>query len=123
MGVASEVTDEKIRKKALDNPGEVIRINRSGGSEKVSAARRKALKRSAPKPSRKKLDAAQKRLEQLRCRQESEIAAIERELKSLQAKQADLERRYRKARFEAEEKVEAARADYKAALEEWSPGD
>lgn len=123
MGVASEVTDPKIRKKALDNPGEVFRISRSGGTEKVSVAKRKAPKRSAPKPSRAKLEAAEKRLKQLAAKQEAEMAAMDRELRVLQGKRDKLDRRQAKARSAAEEKVETARSDYEAALDDWSPGD
>ena len=123
MGVASEVTDPKIREQALEHPGEVIRISRSGGAGKASVVSRKAAKRRDPKPSRTKLDAAEKKVDQLEAKQKSEMASIDRDLQSLQSKRDQLERRHGKARSDAEEKVEIARADYEAALEEWSPAD
>ena len=122
MGVASEVTDPKVRKKALDRPGEVIRISRSGTEEPVTATRRKARKASTPKPNRKKLDAAEKKLAELKAQQQREIMAIDRQLRALQRKRDEVARRQDKAHSAAEAKVEAAQADYDAALEDWNPG-
>ena len=123
MGVASQVTDPRIKKKALEHPGEVIRISRSGGDEKIAVSRRKPAKRRAAKPSRSMLDSAKRRLEQLIARQDAEMAAIDRELKALERKREQLKKRHAKARSMAEEKAEQARSDYEAALEDWSPGD
>ena len=122
MGVASEVTDPKIRDRALERPGEVIRISRAGGKEKTSVAKPKP-KRRTRKPSRTKLDAAEQKLDQLTARQEKEMAALDRELQSLHRKRQALEQRHHKARSAAEEKVQTERADYEAALEDWEPGD
>lgn len=123
MGVASEVTDPKIREKALERPGEVISISRAGGKEKASSAKPKARKRPAPKPSRKKLDIAEQNLDQLMAKQAPEMAALDRELQALQRRRDALEQRHDKARSAAEDRVEAERADYEAALEGWDPGN
>jgi predicted RNase H-like nuclease (RuvC/YqgF family) len=122
MGVASEVTDAKVKKKALEHPGEVIRISRSGDLEKEPESRRKTAKRRVARPSRKKLDSAEKRLEQLVAKQGSELAEIDRELKSLERKRERLQQRHDKARSTVEEKLERTRNDYEAAVDEW-PGD
>ena len=121
MGVASEVTDPKLREQALEHPGKVIRISRSGGNEAPFVTRKTAKR--VPKPSRLKLDAAERKLERLAAKQEAEMVALDRELQALQKKHDALGQRHRTARSTAEEKVEALRADYDAALEEWSPGD
>ena len=60
MGVASEVSDPKLREKALKRPGEVLRISRAGKVE-LGNTRRKPAKRKA-KPLRTKLNTAEKRL-------------------------------------------------------------
>ena len=59
MGAARLVTDPKIAKKALDRPGEVIRLKRSGGGEVVAAPKREP-KASNP-PSRARLKSARSR--------------------------------------------------------------
>lgn len=123
MGVASEVTDAKVKKKALEHPGEVIRISRSGGTEKTSVAKRKPAMRRVAKPSRKRLDLAEKKLEQIIAKQDAQLASIDRDLKSLERKRELLRKRHDKARSSAEEDFEQARSDYEAALEDWNPGD
>jgi hypothetical protein len=117
MGVARQVTDPKIVKKALARPGEVIRLNRSGGEE-IPAPK----KRNAPKlrrPSRAKLTAAEEKLAGLEKRQAKERETIERELAALDRKRSGLDKRHAKARSAAEDRLEQARADYDAALESW----
>ncbi|HYC96082.1 MAG TPA: hypothetical protein VEB39_10335 [Sphingomicrobium sp.] len=117
MGVARLVTDPKIARKALDRPGEVIRLKRSGGGEEVPAPKKKA--KPAKRPSRAKLKAAEERLAQLEARQAKERDAIDRELESLEKKRRELAARHSKARSAAERKAEQARDDYDAALAGW----
>lgn len=114
MGAARLVTDPKIAKKALDRPGEVIRLKRSGGGEEVTAPRRRL--RPARPPSRAKLSAAEERLASLETKQAKERNDVERELKALQKKRDQLEARHAKARAAVEQKVEQAREVYEAAL-------
>jgi chromosome segregation ATPase len=116
MGVARQVSDPKIEKKALERPGEVIRLKRSG--EEAPAPKR-APKRKAKPPSKAKLKAAEDRLADLTARQDKELAAIERELAALKKKRDQLASRHAKARRSAEEKVEQERDAYQAALDEW----
>jgi hypothetical protein len=117
MGVAKQVTDPKIVKKALARPGEVIRLNRSGGEE-VPAPKKKT-RAAGRRPSRAKLTAAEEKLAALDKKQVQEREAIERELKALEGKRDQLEKRHAKARSTAEDKLEQVRADYDAALEDW----
>lgn len=118
MGVARQVSDPKIEKKALDRPGEVIRLKRSG--EEVATPQRAPTRKAKP-PSKTKLKAAEDRLADLTARQDKESAAIERELAALEKKRDQLASRHAKARRSAEEKVEQERDAYQAALDEW-PG-
>jgi len=117
MGVAKQVTDPKIVKQALARPGEVIRLNRSGGEE--APVPKKKPRPPAKRPSRARLTAAEEKLAELDKKQEKEREKIEREIKALEGKRDQLEKRHAKARSAAEEKVEQTRADYEAALEDW----
>lgn len=120
MGVARQVTDPKIVEKALARPGEVIRLNRPGGKDAASPPGKPARKKASAKPpSRSKLAAAEKRLEELEKKQSAERQAIDRELERLKARQDRLDRRHAKARRVAEDKADDARQDYEAALADW----
>ncbi|HEU4956427.1 MAG TPA: hypothetical protein VFT40_02235 [Sphingomicrobium sp.] len=118
MGVASEVTDEKIKEKALEHPGKVIRISRSGGSEEVRLPKQKSIRRPM-RPSRARLDEAEKRLAELKEKQKGELDAVEGKLRALERKRDELNKRHAKLRAAAEEKVERASDDYRAALDDW----
>ena len=117
MGVATLVTDPKIAKKALDRPGEVIRLKRSGKGEEAAPPKKKV----APKkpPSRAKLAAAEKRLAELEAKQGSALEALERELRTIERERDELAARHAKARRAAEQKLEDAREEYESALAEW----
>jgi chromosome segregation ATPase len=117
MGAARLVTDPKIAEKALDRPGEVIRLKRSGGGEVVATPKRKP-KASKP-PSRARLKAAEEKLTELEAKQGKELDKVERELKALEKKRDQLAARHSKARSAAERKAEQARDDYEAALAQW----
>lgn len=117
MGAARLVTDPKIAEKALDRPGEVIRLKRSGGGEVVATPKRKP-KASKP-PSRARLKAAEEKLTELGAKQGKELDKVERELKALEKKRDQLAARHSKARSAAERKAEQARDDYEAALAQW----
>lgn len=118
MGAARLVTDPRIAKKALDRPGEVIRLRRSGGGEEVSAPKPKARRKAKP-PSRARLRAAEQKLTELEARQAKELDAIEADLKAIESKRDRLAKRHAKARTAAEHKVERATEDYESALAEW----
>ena len=122
MGVARLVTDPKIEKKAMDRPGEVIRIRRSGGGDEVSEPKRKKARKAVRRPSRDTLAMAEKRLTELVDRQDRELSSIDRELRTLERKRDQLAKRHAKARSTAEAKVDQARTDYEGALADWQPG-
>jgi len=122
MGVARQVTDPKIAKQALARPGEVISLTRSGEIADDSPRPKKSAgkKTAAKPPSRAKLAAAEKQLEELRAKQTKEREEIEREQAALARKLDQLDKRHGKARRTAEEKIEGARDAYQAALDDWS---
>jgi hypothetical protein len=117
MGVARLVTNPKIEKKALERPGEVVRLKRDGGSEVVSprARRKPAIKR----PSRAKLDAAKNQLAELERRQKRESGTARRAAIAAEKKLEALEKRQATERRAAERKLDEAREEYDAALSEW----
>ncbi len=115
MGAAGVVTDKKLAEKALKRPGEVIRFKRTGKREEAPPARKKPAGK-ARRPSRARLEAAERGLAKIDEELARETAAIEKELKKLEEKRARLEARHAKARKAAEQKVERAREDYEAAL-------
>jgi hypothetical protein len=119
MGVAKQVTDPKIVKKALARPGEVIRLSRAG-SEEAPEPRKVTKRPAAKRPSRAKFNAAEDRLAKLDKTQSKKRDTIDRELKALERKRDDLLKRQTKARKAAEAKLEDAREQYEAALDDWS---
>ena len=117
MGVARLVTDPRIAKKALDRPGEVIRIQRSGDLEEVTAPKKR--RQSAKPPSKAKLRAAEEKLAALEAKQAEQLGAIDRELKAIEAKRDQLLARHSKLLKAARQRVDRARDDYEAALADW----
>lgn len=115
MGVAMQVTDPKVQEKALERPGEVIRLKRSGGKAEAVPVKRRQ-KSTGTKPSRARLSAAEKRLSALEEKQAREQERIEAEIEKLQRKRADMEKHHSKARNDAEEKVQELRERYEEAL-------
>jgi hypothetical protein len=120
MGVARLVTDPKIERKALERPGEVIRLRRDGG-KKVDS-RMPLRTRARKRPSRAKLDAAEERFAELGLRQGKEFRTAQSEVIAAQNKLATLEKRQASARRAAERGVEKARDAYERALAKWDPG-
>jgi hypothetical protein len=120
MGVARQVTDPKIVRQALARPGQVIRLSRSGEVGDAPSPNMKASKKVAAKPpSRVKLAAAEKRMEQLEEKQAEESDAMEQALAVLSRKRDLLIQRHKKARRAVEERVAEAREAYQAALDDW----
>lgn len=130
-GIAEQVTDPALTREPLANPGEVIMVSRGGLADQLKALgpKKQPAKKPAPEgkaqapkkpPSRSKLDAAEKALEQ----GERAHAA---ELKTLEAQRDALERRIEqaKAKHEREHRKLASRRNaereaYRDALDRWS---
>ena len=122
MGVAKQVTDPRIVKRALARPGEVIRLGRSATIRDHEPARKKTAKRKpARPPSRARLTAAERRLEELDAKQAKEREEIDRQLARLEQQRDKVEARHTKSRRAAEDKVADAKEAYQAALDDW-PG-
>ena len=107
MGIATVVSDPKIAKKALERPGEVIRLKRSG--EEAPPPPKKVRRKP---PNRKQLEAAEKRLRALQSRQATEREQLDCQLEALEKKRASLKQRHDKAIAVAEQKLDAARAKF-----------
>jgi hypothetical protein len=118
MGAAGLVTDPDIVKKALARPGEVIRLKRSGSREEVAQPAKKKPSKTK-RPSRAKLETAERRLATLTKKQAAEEEKINADLRALEKKRDELLARHAKARAAAEIKVEKAREDYQSALDQW----
>ena len=111
----------KAAKAALEQPGEVVRVARSGGTDEPLPQRPsgKGGKRRKPKPSRaavEKAEAAAAALEQKQAGEREELAeeeaALARRRRALEAKQ-------RAAMERAEAKRDAANERYRKAMAEW----
>lgn len=117
MGVARQETDRKIIAKALERPGEVIRIERSGSGKEVVAKSRR--RRASRPPSRARLTSAERNLSGIQDKQDKEMRAIERDLEALEKRRKQAASRHARARSAAELKVEQERDAYETALSEW----
>lgn len=140
-GMAEVVTDPALMEEPLSKPGDVVYRTRGSLKEQVAAlgnlprqkARNEArrddasappqppIKRPRPKPSRAKLDAAERAigaLEEQRAQAEAEMRQRE---SALAAQRATMEARFTKVidRLKASERK--AREAYDEALREWEP--
>jgi hypothetical protein len=118
MGVARQVTDPRMEKKALERPGEVIRVKRSGEDEGVVHIKKRS--KTGRRPNRARLDAAEKRMAEIEVNQSGEARALEKQLASLQNERDALARRHEKERGAAARKAEEALDAYNAALADWT---
>ena len=118
-GVAEEVTDAKLAKAPLAQPGEVIRVSRGDlGAHLKSlpkrtkrapagpAAKPRPVAKPKPRPKRDKLDAAERALAEAVAQQKAELEG--------------LNARHAKERARLQRRRDAARAAYRAALDRWS---
>ena len=133
-GIAEEVSDPGLTKEPLANPGEVIMLSRGGladqlkalGPRKVAAkAKKDAAQPPKPKkaekpPSRAKLDAAEKALEQGSRAQAVELGKLEAERDKIEQRIARLQAKHDKDRHALERKRNDEREAYRAALDRWS---
>jgi hypothetical protein len=139
-GAAEEVTDPKLTAQPLKHPGEVIRVSRGDLKAQLKAlgprrkpAGRKAVSKASSMPARPskpvrakapprrdKVDRAEAALDAAREEQTKERAAIEAQIAALEGKLDALRRRQAKAIARLEDRSAQARADYRAALDDWS---
>jgi hypothetical protein len=126
QNLAEQVTDPDLMKEALAHPGEIIRKLRGTADEQVEAlgseAAKKVAKRPAnskPKPSRAALAQAERKVQELKCRQVDEVEALKGELAALEHKLKDAERAHVVELKAAEGQLQDQAARYEQALRAW----
>lgn len=136
-GVAEIVTDPKLTKEPLANPGAVIRKPRGTAAEHVAALPKTARKpkskapeveaipskpRPRPRPpSRTKLTTAEKALAQVEARHQAEEDDLKRRERALAHERQQLDHRHQREARKLRGAAEEARDRYQAALDEWEP--
>ena len=104
-GLAEPVTDAKLMKAPLASPGQVFKLLRgdrqaqmkAAGPAKPKAGQKAAGARPAKKPSRARLDAADKKLAELAEKQAAELDAIRQAQAALEEKRRAAVRRHEAA--------------------------
>jgi len=138
QGSAHVVTDPKLTRIPLQNPGQVVKVARGTHAEQLAAlGKQEAPKRKAEpqpeiiakkpkirprKPSRAALDRAEETLDKLKARQPAELEKIESEIKALEKRRRDLQRRHEGDLDKAQQRVDEEREDYDAALDRYEAG-
>jgi len=138
QGSAHVVTDPKLTRIPLQNPGQVVKVARGTHAEQLAAlGKQEAPKHKAEpqpeiiakkskirprKPSRAALDRAEETLDKLKARQPAELEKIESEIKALEKRRRDLQRRHERDLDKAQQRVDEEREDYDAALDRYEAG-
>jgi hypothetical protein len=133
-GDAELVTDPKLTRAPLADPGKVIRVARGSEAEHLAAAVPKTSKKLAsanevekpglarkvsPRPSRARLAAAEQAIDDLRERQRAEADGLREREKGLAAERQALEERHAADLAKLERARNGADAAYDRALEKW----
>ena len=146
-GIAEQVTDPKLTKAALAEPGKVIRLSKGTAAQHLAAAgkgRKAGSSRSAeaddeddveiapakseppkkrrPKPSRRKLDRAEAELDRRTGEFANAIKALDDKIDALRKKRDSLRRERDETLRGLEEQRAAEVNDYRSALEDWEDG-
>ncbi|MCL6678730.1 hypothetical protein LZ519_05275 [Sphingomonas sp. RG327] len=137
-GIAEQVTDAKLTKVPLENPGQVVKVLRGTAAEQLAALeaqetpkRRKAQepeivptrsKKRLPKPSRAALAKAQEALDRIEKRQEGEIRNLEKQQETLERKLRDLKQRHESERDKAQQRLDDERSEYEEAIRSYEAG-
>jgi hypothetical protein len=124
-GIAEQVTgDKKAMAAALERPGEVVRVGRSGskdeekeGGSRIKSGMTKANRR--PKPSRAAVERAEAAVVELETKLAAERAKLAKEEERLAKRRRGLDERQGQAMARAEAKRDAARERYRQAMAEW----
>jgi hypothetical protein len=138
QGSAHVVTDPKLAKVPLQNPGQVIKVSRGSHAEQLAALAKqqspkrksepeieivaKKAKKRAPKPNRAALTKAEDALEALRNKQDAEMAKLEKEMDALERRRREVQRRHERERAKAQERVESEQDKYQDAIERYEAG-
>lgn len=113
----------KAAKAALEQPGQVVRVARSGGTDEPlpprPSARARGGKRRKPKPSRAAVEKAEAAVAALEQKLAGERDALAKEEAALAKRRRALEAKQGQAMEQAEAKRDAAKARYRKAMAEW----
>ena len=123
-GIAEQASDDgEAAKAALERPGEVVRVARSGGKDSPSTGSGKAKKggkaQAKPKPSRTAMEKAEAAVAALEQEQAGERDALAKEEAALVKRRRALEAKQRQALERSEAKRDAAKARYREAMAKW----
>jgi len=131
-GRAEIVTDAKLTRAPLADPGKVIKVLRGTEAEQFAALEKAAPRRApakragadpppkpAPRPSRAALDRADKALAAAEARHTKALAALARREDELRAQRRALERKRDTEIATLEQDRDRAKDAYDAALDEW----
>ncbi len=127
-GIAELAAGEnEAAKAALAKPEEIVRVRRTGGTDKKGGPRiesgvthkAKPKAKPKPKPSRAAVDKAEAALAALGDNQETERAELAAEEERLARRRRALEERHAKAREKAEARLQVAEDRYRAAMRAW----
>jgi hypothetical protein len=129
MDAAEQVTDPKLMAEALARPGEVIKLSRGSDMEHMAAAgpaakpsaKAKAppVRKPKPRPSRAKLEQAEKRLEEAEAAHAKGVEAFEAEKAALRKREEAARCAYNAKRIRLEDSRQAEADAYGDALKEW----
>ena len=136
-GAAEEVTEPKLTKAPLATPGEVIKVLRGTEAEQIRALEKeapKANKRAAPtraqappkpkkrgpRPSRTRVERAEKALAAADDRNRAAVAKIKQQIESLERRRREIESEHRSERERLQERLEVAREEYAKAMADWA---
>lgn len=125
MDAAEQVTDPKLMAEPLSRPGEVIKRGRGSDAEHLAAAgpaikgKARTVRRAAPRPSRARLEAAEKRLEKAEAERAQEKQAFEREAAALREREEAARRSFDARRAALESARKAQSEAYETALRKW----
>ena len=138
QGIAEQVDDSELMEEPLANPGKVIKRVRGSADEHFAALGKGEKKKGPtpapplkergkkpkpkPKPSRVKLDAAEGALEKLEKKQRKKLREIDDEMRALERRRHEMQRKQEAERDALAEKRDLARSAYERALEEWKSG-
>ena len=137
QGIAEQVDDPELMEEPLANPGKVIKRARGSADEHFAALGKGEKKKEAgsriksgmtkkakpkPKPSRDRLDAAEEALEKLEKKQRKKLREIDDEIRALERRRRELQRKQEVERDALAAKRDRARSAYERALEEWKSG-
>ena len=133
MGAAEQVTDPKLMAEPLANPGVVIKRARGTAAEhlaaspaakprkagRAAAAKPPKPKRIKPRPSRTRLDAADKKLAEAKARHDRARDAIDAEIARLEERKRKLRQDYEAEAGKLQAIRDKAEEAYEQAADQW----